>query len=114
MKLEIHKRAQIHPSDQIIISSSGTQLKESDTTFEDTIVVFNRRLLQDPQCIEKLIQTVPHISESLIETNAIPDLKELEAMIQLYRLERKDKDVLYDTLDHVIRASIIIKCPVTE
>lgn len=105
IKLEIEKRVNIKPSDQILISATGIQLKESDKKiFENynVLVVFNRRLLQDHACMDRLLNSIPQASESLVESNTIPNLKELENMIYLHQVQDREQELI-DTLDHIIQ-----------
>lgn len=94
--------------DQILISSTGIQLKESDTNIADihsAIVIFNRRLLQDPACIQRLASSIPQATQSLIDSDAIPRLKKLEAMIDLYEKQGNDT-ALFDMLHHILQESV--------
>jgi hypothetical protein len=48
------------------------------------------------------MQSIPNFTENLVESNTIPNLKELETMIYLYEVEDRDQK-LFDTLDHIIQ-----------
>lgn len=106
IKLEIEKKFHIKSADQILISATGMLIKESDTRLDHSIIVaFNRRVLQDHATVQRLMNTIPEVTDSLIDSNTIPNLKELESTIYLYGVEERDED-LYDTLDHIIQVCI--------
>lgn len=105
IKLEIEKKFHIKSADQILISATGMLIKESDNRLNHSIIVaFNRRLLQDHATVQRLINSIPEVTDSLIDSNTIPNLKELESTIYLYGVEERDEE-LYDTLDHIIQES---------
>lgn len=109
IKQQIEKRVALKYQDQILISSTGIQLKESDTHINDiysTIVIFNRRLLQDPNCIKRLTNAMPQPTESLIDSDTIPSLKKLENLILIYQVQDKDVE-LFEMLNHIVQASSI-------
>lgn len=105
IKTQVEKRAGLKYRDQILISSTGIQLKESDTNIteiHDTLVLFNRQLLQDPACIQQLASTIPQATQSLIETDAIPSLKTLESCIELYE-SQDNQTALFDMIHRILQ-----------
>lgn len=110
IKQQVEKRAYLKYHDQILVSATGIQLKESDTNISDihsTIIIFNRRLLQDPACIQRLASAIPQPTESLTDSDTIPSLKKLESLINLYEIQDKDLE-LFDMLDHILQESTFL------
>lgn len=75
LKQEIEQVTRIKPSDQILLLPNGTQLKDNKLPAnEDSIVLFNRRLLQNPT----QLQTSYSVEPDLIVSNTIPSLQDIE------------------------------------
>jgi hypothetical protein len=76
LKQDIYNKIQIKPSNQILLTLEGTQLKDQDDLDQDeAIVLFNRRLLkQDPYAL--LIPTEGYEEEC--KKILLPSLKEME------------------------------------
>lgn len=82
------------------MSATGVQLKESDTKISDiydTIVVFNRRLLQDPACVQQLVGSI-----KLTPNIDLPSLQQVENM-SVY-----EDQVFIDTIHRIVQESICV------
>ncbi|KAI8077395.1 uncharacterized protein B0P05DRAFT_131001 [Gilbertella persicaria] len=109
---EIAHRIQTREMDQILLTKNGIQLKldtSSNKSYiqqyfeqEDSVVVFNRRLLQNPFTFQPL--TIPQPTESLVEFNQILSLKDIKSMIDQQqphltrRLDQIHKTILKTSL----------------
>ncbi|GAN04225.1 conserved hypothetical protein [Mucor ambiguus] len=89
LKQEIETKAQIHSADQILLTVDGAQIKDNTVLEQEqdasTIVLFNRRLLQDPTLVQ-----LPELD--LVTTEMIPTLAELEPMIYTCETEPEKED----------------------
>lgn len=89
MKQDVEAEVQIHSADQILLTVDGTQIKDNTVLEEEqdasTIVLFNRRLLQDPTLVQ-----LPELD--LITNEMIPTLAELESMIYTCETEPGKED----------------------
>ncbi|KAI8985296.1 hypothetical protein BDB01DRAFT_789619 [Pilobolus umbonatus] len=115
LKETIEEISDISVTDQILITASGIQLKESNnkTWLKDdhhpskAIVVFNRRLLETDHSADYLIHTtIPRLSKNLMELD-LPELKQLEEMIELHEEENRDRE-LWELLAHVCQTCVDI------
>lgn len=80
-------------------------MKESETKrndIHDTIVVFNRRLLQDPASVQQLIYSMKVTDENIQQ---IPTLQELETMVSMYETQNQEK-MLINTINDISKESI--------
>ncbi|KAL0139726.1 hypothetical protein V8B55DRAFT_1500804 [Mucor lusitanicus] len=106
LKQAIDTKVQIDSADQILLTVDGTQIKDN-TVLEDeqdasTIVLFNRRLLQNPALVQ-----LPDLD--LVTSDMIPTLAELESMIYTCETEPEKEDEMKGLLGD-ISETIIQTC----
>ncbi|EPB89728.1 hypothetical protein HMPREF1544_03391 [Mucor circinelloides 1006PhL] len=103
LKQDIENRVQIHSSDQILLTVNGTQVKDNTTLEEEqdasTIVLFNRRLLQDPSLVK-----LPEFE--LVTNEMIPTFAELESMIYTCETEPDKQEEMKGMLKDISQTII--------
>lgn len=89
LKQDIETELQLQSTDQILLTVNGTQIKDNTVLEEEqdasTVVLFNRRLLQDPALVQP-----PGLD--LVTNDMIPTLAELESMIYTCETESEKED----------------------
>lgn len=104
LKQAIDTKVQIDSADQILLTVDGTQIKDN-TVLEDeqdasTIVLFNRRLLQNPALVQ-----LPDLD--LVTSDMIPTLAELESMIYTCETEPEKEDEMKGLLGDISEVTSI-------
>ncbi|KAL9544143.1 hypothetical protein MBANPS3_007771 [Mucor bainieri] len=103
LKQEIENKVQIHSADQILLTVDGTQIKDNTILEEEqdasTIVLFNRRLLQDPTLVQ-----LPEVD--LVTSDMIPTLAELESMVYTCETEPEKEDEMRRLLRDISETAI--------